>query len=83
MVPDTPDVESVLFDKGGVAEGLSKGQDGGRHELHLADGDQGLREEIEALGCDYVMRRSRVARWVPRRRRSPSCAAAPRPRSSA
>ncbi len=26
MVPDTPDVESVLFNSGGVAEGLSKGK---------------------------------------------------------
>ncbi|MFX8852498.1 NAD(P)-binding domain-containing protein, partial [Acinetobacter baumannii] len=26
MVPDTPDVESVLFNAGGVAEGLSKGK---------------------------------------------------------
>lgn len=26
MVPDTPHVESVLFDEGGVAEGLSKGK---------------------------------------------------------
>ena len=26
MVPDTPDVEKVLFGKGGVAEGLSKGK---------------------------------------------------------
>ena len=26
MVPDTPDVEKVLFNKGGVAEGLSKGK---------------------------------------------------------
>ena len=25
MVPDTPDVESVLFDDGGVAAGLSRG----------------------------------------------------------
>ena len=26
MVPDTPDVEKVLFGSGGVAEGLSKGK---------------------------------------------------------
>jgi 2-hydroxy-3-oxopropionate reductase len=26
MVPDTPDVETVLFGAGGVAEGLSKGK---------------------------------------------------------
>src|SRR5260370_15854644 len=26
MVPDTPDVKSVLFDAGGIAEGLSAGQ---------------------------------------------------------
>jgi len=28
MVPDTPDVEAVLFGAGGVAEGLSTGGDG-------------------------------------------------------
>ena len=43
MVPDTPDVAAVLFGENGVAEGLSAGQDRRRHELHLANRDQGLR----------------------------------------
>ncbi len=45
MVPDTPDVEAVLFGEDGVAVGLEQGQDRGRHELDLADRDQGLRQE--------------------------------------
>ena len=43
MVPDTPDVDAVLFGQDGVAEGLSAGQDRGRYELDLADRDQGVR----------------------------------------
>ena len=50
MVPDTPDVEAVLFGEDGVAAGLSQGQDRGRHELDLADRDQGLRAEDQRAG---------------------------------
>ena len=64
MLPDTPDVEAVLFGKDGVASGLSQGQDGGRHELDLADRDQGLRAEdqrtrLRLPGRAGVWRRSR------------------------
>ena len=45
MVPDTPDVEAVLFGEDGVAAGLRQGQDRRRHELDLADRDQGVRQE--------------------------------------
>jgi 2-hydroxy-3-oxopropionate reductase len=37
MLPDTPDVEAVLFGEGGVA---SEGQDRRRHVVHLADRDE-------------------------------------------
>ena len=43
MVPDTPDVEKVLFGANGVAAGPVEGQDRRRHELDLADRDQGVR----------------------------------------
>ena len=49
MVPDTPDVEAVLFGENGVAAGLKAGtglaQDRRRHELDLADGHQDLRPQ--------------------------------------
>jgi len=38
-----------------------------RHELDLADRDQALRAEINALGCDYLDARSRAARSGERR----------------
>ena len=41
MVPDTPDVEKVLFGPDGVVEGLYR-QDDRRHELDLAYCDQGV-----------------------------------------
>jgi hypothetical protein len=41
MVPDTPHVEAALFGENGVAEGLSRRQGRGRHELDLARRDQG------------------------------------------
>lgn len=54
MVPDTPDVEKVLFDVDGVAEGLSKG----KTVIDMSSIDpiatKGFGEKIEALGCDYV-----------------------------
>ena len=45
MVPDTPDVEAVLFGADGVAEGLKQGHAGDRHVLDQPDRDQGLRQE--------------------------------------
>ena len=55
MVPDTPDVEKVLFGYEGVARGPVAGQDRRRHELDLADRDQGVRQKrINDLGCEYV-----------------------------
>jgi hypothetical protein len=50
MVPDTPDVEAVLFGAGGIAQALKAGGGGARKIIvdmssHLADRHQGLRDE--------------------------------------
>jgi 2-hydroxy-3-oxopropionate reductase len=54
MVPDTPDVEDVLFGAGGVAGGLASGKT-------LVDcssidplATRGFARKIAALGCDYL-----------------------------
>ncbi len=57
MVPDTPHVAAALFDANGIAEGLSPGKIGRRHELDLARRDQGVRAE----GQRARMRLSRCA----------------------
>ena len=53
MVPDTPDVERVLFGETAWPRAF-QGQDGRRHEFDLAHRDQALRAEINRLGCDYL-----------------------------
>ena len=54
MVPDTPDVEKVLFSENGVAHGLSKG----KTVVDMSSIDpiatRGFAEKIKALGCDYL-----------------------------
>ena len=54
MLPDTPDVELVLFGEGGVASGLSKG----KLVIDCSSIDpiqtQAFAKKIEAQGCDYV-----------------------------
>ncbi|RZL60872.1 MAG: 2-hydroxy-3-oxopropionate reductase [Variovorax sp.] len=54
MLPDTPDVELVLFGEGGVAAGLTKG----KLVIDCSSIDpiqtQAFARKIEALGCDYV-----------------------------
>ena len=73
MVPDTPDVEAVLFGENGVAAGLQGGrggraQDHRRHELDLADGDQGVRASRSTSSAPTTStRRSPAARSAPRR----------------
>ena len=52
MVPDTPDVRSVLFDPDGVAEGLSRANRH-RHELDLPIETKLFAAEINKKGCDY------------------------------
>ena len=43
MVPDTPDVRTVLFAKMAWLKAQPR-QGSGRHELHLAGGDEGFRQ---------------------------------------
>jgi 2-hydroxy-3-oxopropionate reductase len=54
MVPDTPDVEAVLFAADGVAAGFSPG----KTVIDMSSIDpiatKAFAEKIEALGCDYV-----------------------------
>ena len=54
MLPDTPDVESVLFGKGGVAEGLTKGKTVVDMSSISPMDTKAFAKKIEALGCDYV-----------------------------
>ena len=59
MVPDTPDVEKVLFGKAGVAEGLEKsGKDAKKVVIDVSSispiATKAFAEKINALGCDYL-----------------------------
>ena len=54
MVPDTPDVEAVLFGKGGVAEGLSKGKTVVDMSSISPIETKAFAKRIEDLGCDYL-----------------------------
>ncbi len=54
MVPDTPDVEKVLFGKGGVAEGLSKGKTVVDMSSISPIETKAFAQRINALGCDYL-----------------------------
>src|SRR5215471_10443018 len=54
MVPDTSDVEVVLFDKGGVAEGLSKGKIVVDMSSISPLETKRFAGSIQALGCDYL-----------------------------
>ena len=54
MVPDTPDVEKVLFGKEGIASGLGKG----KIVVDMSSIDpmatKEFAKQINALGCDYL-----------------------------
>ena len=54
MVPDTPDVEKVLFGKDGIASGLSQG----KIVVDMSSIDpmatKEFAKQINALGCDYL-----------------------------
>jgi len=57
MVPDTPDVEAVLFGAGGIAEGLSAG--GGRKVVVDMSSispmaTKTFAQKVNALGADYI-----------------------------
>lgn len=54
MVPDTPDVERVLFGENGVAEGLSSGKLVIDMSSISPIDTKVFAEKIAALGCDYV-----------------------------
>src|SRR5438094_10544537 len=64
MVPDTPHVESVLFDKGGVAEGLSPGKIVVDMSSISPIATKTFADRIKSQGCDYLdapVARSEVA----------------------
>ncbi len=54
MVPDTPDVEAVLFGAGGVAEGLKSGTLVIDMSSISPIETKAFAKKINALGCDYV-----------------------------
>jgi 2-hydroxy-3-oxopropionate reductase len=54
IVPDTPDVETVLFGEDGVAEGLSAGKLVIDMSSISPVATKDFAGRIEALGCDYV-----------------------------
>ena len=54
MVPDTPDVESVLFTAGGVAEGLSKGKVVVDMSSISPIATKEFAKKVNAKGADYL-----------------------------
>ncbi|MFO1327167.1 MAG: 2-hydroxy-3-oxopropionate reductase [Rubrivivax sp.] len=54
MLPDTPDVETVLFGTGGVAEGLSAGKTVVDMSSISPTATKGFAQRITALGCEYL-----------------------------
>jgi 2-hydroxy-3-oxopropionate reductase len=54
MVPDTPDVEAVLFGENGVASGLSKGKTVVDMSSISPIETKVFARKINALGCDYL-----------------------------
>lgn len=54
MVPDTPDVEAVLFGEDGVAQGLSRGKAFVDMSSISPLATKELAKRVNALGCEYV-----------------------------
>ena len=54
MVPDTPDVEAVLFGGSGVAEGLERGKTVVDMSSISPSATKVFAERIARLGCDYL-----------------------------
>ncbi|WP_198937794.1 2-hydroxy-3-oxopropionate reductase [Pelomonas sp. KK5] len=54
MLPDTPDVEQVLFGEGGVAEGLSAGKVVIDMSSISPMATKGFAAKVKALGADYI-----------------------------
>ena len=54
MLPDTPDVEIVLFGEDGIASGLSKGKTVVDMSSISPIDTKAFAQKINALGCDYL-----------------------------
>ncbi|MEP6874334.1 MAG: 2-hydroxy-3-oxopropionate reductase [Burkholderiales bacterium] len=54
MVPDTPDVEAVLFGEGGVASGLTQGKTIVDMSSISPMATKAFAKKINDLGCDYL-----------------------------
>ncbi len=54
MVPDTPHVQSALFDPNGIAEGLSTAKTVVDMSSISPIATKGFAKKINALGCDYL-----------------------------
>lgn len=54
MVPDTPDVEAVLFGRNGLAEGLGHGKTVVDMSSISPSATKDFARRIEDLGCDYL-----------------------------
>ena len=54
MVPDTPDVEKVLFGEKGIAAGLAKGKIVVDMSSISPIATKAFAQKIKALGCDYL-----------------------------
>jgi 2-hydroxy-3-oxopropionate reductase len=54
MLPDTPDVEAVLFGKDGIASGLGKGKTVVDMSSISPMDTKVFAQKINALGCDYL-----------------------------
>ncbi len=54
MVPDTPHVQSALFDANGIAEGLSKGKTVVDMSSISPIATKTFAQKVNALGCDYL-----------------------------
>jgi 2-hydroxy-3-oxopropionate reductase len=54
MVPDTPDVEKVLFGENGIATGLTKGKTVVDMSSISPIATKEFAKKINALGCDYL-----------------------------
>jgi 2-hydroxy-3-oxopropionate reductase len=54
MLPDTPDVQTVLFGKDGVADGLSAGKVVVDMSSISPIATKDFAQRINALGCDYL-----------------------------
>ncbi|MEY3418560.1 MAG: hypothetical protein RJA46_331 [Pseudomonadota bacterium] len=54
MVPDTPDVEKVLFGESGIASGLSKGKIVVDMSSISPIATKDFAKQINTLGCEYL-----------------------------